>query len=124
MSVPAVEPPEPVDHESAVLATALRIKVAFTDRPHPPEAKTMESAEQVWGLIYGQLRGRIPFPVPPDLMTVAASAGVRIHKGFRDVGSGVLSRDGRMNDVIDLRPWSGWMMHERVILNRYRQRTA
>lgn len=124
MSVPAVEAPDPVDYESAVLATAVRIKVAYNDRPAPPEAKTMEAAEIVWGLIYGQLRGRIPFPVPPDLMTVAASGGVRIHQGFSDLGKGLLGRDGRMSDVVDLRPWNGWMMHERVILNRYRQRTA
>ncbi len=124
MSIPAVEPaPEPLDYVSTILATAYRVKIAFEDSPAVPHSRTMEAAEMVWGLIYGQLRGRIPYPVPPDLMSVAVSAGTRILKGFAFTGTAFI-KQGQFNDVADLRPWSGFMVVERVILNRYRQRTA
>lgn len=71
----------------------------------------------------GHLRGRTPFPLPRDLMGVAVSAGLRILKGFAHSGTQMLDH-GLNGGTVETLPWNGFMMVEKVTLNRYRQRTA
>lgn len=130
MSIPAgdfgqIGPPGPTAHDwaSAVEATAARIVAVFEKQPAIPQVRTIEAATTVWETIYGHLRGRIPYPVPPDLMGVSVSAGTRILKGIAYTGTAYL-QNGMMNDIADLRPWNGFLIPERIVLARYRQRTA
>lgn len=110
-------------YQSTLFLVAERIAATFDASPAVPTARTMEAAETVMALIYGHLRGRMPFPFPHDLLAVAISGGARILKSFAYTGTAFLDH-GRISDVGDLRPWNGWMTHERMILARYRQRTA
>lgn len=80
------------------------------------------ASETVWGFIYGQLRGLIPFPVPFDLAAVAVSATIRMASTLADSGTVNVQADS----VIDSRPiaFQGWTLSELVCLWRYRVRTA
>ncbi|GAA3684319.1 hypothetical protein GCM10022237_48620 [Nocardioides ginsengisoli] len=126
MSDPATiptEPVEPIDWDSAILETARRMGIAFHRDERVPPQRTLEGARLAWEAIYGHLRGRVPYPVPPDLLGVAVSASLRIAKGFAFTGTMFL-QNGNFNGTADLRPWAGFMLVEKVTLNRYRQRTA
>ncbi|GIM64550.1 hypothetical protein Pve01_94910 [Planomonospora venezuelensis] len=107
-----------IAHAGLIEDTAARLHLALDGEGAVPP-KTLEGAQLVWGHIYGYLRSSIPNPVPADLMAVAVSAGLRVTKGFADTGSMIVRR-GEYNDVADFRPWTGFMLVERVILNRYR----
>ncbi len=78
--------------------------------------------EVAWGLIYGQLRGRIPYPVPFDLVAVAVSVAVRWSQYLansetvRVQGSEVLGGSQPQ--------FTGFTLSELVVLWRYRVRTA
>lgn len=130
MSIPAgssgwIGSPDPIpdNWDNAVRVTAIRVRSTFDSDPGIPQVRTVEAAVTVWETIYGHLRGRIPYPVPPDLMGVSVSAGARILKGFAYSGTAYL-QNGNMNDIADLRPWNGRLIPERIVLARYRQRTA
>lgn len=120
-SIPS-DPVEPIDMDTAIQETARRIRLAY-EVHGVPATRTLEGSRLCWEAIYGHLRGRVPYPVPPDLMGVAVSAGLRISKGFAYSGAMFL-QDGKFNGSADFRPWSGFMLNEKVTLGRYRQRTA
>lgn len=81
------------------------------------------AAEHAWWFILSVLRGRIPEPVPGDLMWVSKAAGLRIAKGMVDTGS-MLIKSGEVMREMEYRPWTGFMLVERLILNRYRKTVA
>jgi hypothetical protein len=62
--------------EAAVSASALDIDAATSGTGNVSTSGEYAAAVS-WGLISGQLRGRIPYPVPFDLQAVALSVGVR-----------------------------------------------
>lgn len=120
MSVP-VDEPTPFD--AAVEAVAARIAVAFPANAHIPAERFNEGARVALEAIDGHLRGRTPFPLPRDLMGVAVQSGIRIFKGFAHSGTQMLNH-GLHGGTVELTPWNGFLMVEKVTLNRYRQRTA
>jgi hypothetical protein len=81
------------------------------------------ASEQVWHHILGLLRDRVPTPVPRDLMSVGRAGGLRIAKGMADTGA-MLARAGEPVNEMEFRPWVGFMITERLILDRYRRTTA
>ncbi len=70
---------EPVTPE--MVANAVLYEVAgdiagFLGLPDDDGKKTAEQAVRtVYGLLHGQLRGRVPLPLPPDLAAVLRAAG-------------------------------------------------
>lgn len=118
------ETPMPFDIAYAGLIedTAARLHLALDGEGAVPP-KTLEGARLIWEHIYGYLRSSIPEPVPSDLMAVAVSAGLRMTKGITNTGT-MFVRRGEYNDVADFRPWTGFMLVERIILNRYRKTVA
>ncbi len=78
--------------------------------------------EVAWGLIYGQLRGRIPYPVPFDLVAVAVSVAVRWSQYLAN--SETVRIQG--SEVVGgMQPqFVGFTLSELVCLWRYRVRTA
>lgn len=78
----------------------------------------------VWGLMSGQLRGRVPLLIPQDLLMVSASASIRWTNyllRFRmtpmDPATGAI---GSVTDTF----FQGFTVSELVVLWRYRVRTA
>ena len=55
-----------------------------------------------------------------DDMAVAFAGGLRIAKGMTDTGALIL-RAGEASNEIEFRPWTGFMLTERIVLNRYRR---
>lgn len=116
-------PPPVVNFEEAIEATARRIQAA-RDPESAPVSKTAEQAAQiVWEHLHGYLRGRIPYPVPVDLMGVAVSGGLRIAKGITEVGT-IFVNQGQYTGQVEYKSWSGFLAIERMTLDRYRRRTA
>jgi hypothetical protein len=109
--------------EEAVIETAHRLHVALSDGEGNVPPTTLEGSQIVWEHVFGLLRGSIPYPVPDDLMGVAVSAGLRISKGFAQTGQ-LFIRQGEYNEIADLRPWLGFLLVERMILDRYRKTCA
>lgn len=108
--------------DDAIYETANRVHLAL-DGEGAVSDKTTEGAQLIWEHIHGYLRGAVPYPVPRDLMGVAVSAGLRMSKGFANTGTMIVRR-GEYSDVADFRPWTGFMLVERVVLNRYRKTVA
>lgn len=109
--------------EEAITETATRLHLALEGGeflgPNVVPERITEGSRITWQHISGYLRGNVPEPIPEDLMGVAVAAGLRITKGFGTTGS-LFLRHGEYNDVADLRPWLGFLLVERMILNRYR----
>lgn len=129
MSIPAgglffAPPGGALDLEDAITETAEKIQSAMeSDGRTRPEDMYVTAAELVWGHLYGQLRGRVPVPIPFDLASVAVAAGMRIAKGYVDVGS-IFLNQGQYQAQAEFRPWSGFLLPELLIIWRYRRRTA
>jgi hypothetical protein len=58
-----------------------------------------------------------------DRLGVAVSAGLWVCKGFAAAGT-IFLKEGQFNGESEFRPWNGFLMPERITLNRYRQRNA
>jgi len=88
------------------------------------EKAVTEAVEVVWGLLHGHLRGRIPLPVPVDLMAVAASATVRLTESLNRHNYNLV--DGlNVQGTPPLQVAVGtFTFAERIVLHRYRKRTA
>ena len=128
MSIPAggplIEVPlGAIDLATAIADTAVKIREAMDDERTIIEDRFIRAAELVWAHLYGQLRGRIPSPVPFDLAGVAVSAGMRICEGFADTGA-VFLNGGQYESQAEFRPWSGFLLPELLIIWRYRRRTV
>ncbi len=78
--------------------------------------------EVAWGLMLGQLRGRLPIPIPLDLLAVSVAVAIRWTSVLADSGS-VRIKGG---SVTDTRPatFQGFTLTELTVLWRYRVRTA
>ncbi len=86
--------------------------------------RTAEQAVKVvYGLMHGHLRGRVPLPLPPDLVAVLRAAGTRYALMLLKV-----LRTGPQEPVeayaLEWPTFTGWSFPELVVLARYRQRTA
>jgi hypothetical protein len=86
--------------------------------------RTAEQAVRVvYGLMHGHLRGRVPLPLPPDLVAVLRAAGTRYALMLLKV-----LRTGPQDPVegygLELPSFSGWLFPEVTVLARYRQKTA
>jgi len=79
-------------------------------------------AEVAWGLIHGQLRGRIPYPVPYDLMAVAVSVAIRWTTYLGNSEQIKIAGDA----IAGFQPpiFTGFTLTELIVLWRYRIRTA
>lgn len=79
-------------------------------------------AEVAWGMIYGQLRGKIPYPIPTDLMAVSVAFGIRW--GEYVGNSQTVQIQGA--DVVGFAgpQFVGFTISELIVLWRYRIRTA
>ncbi len=87
--------------------------------PVPAHAATV-----VWGLILGQLRGRIPLPIPFDLLMVATSASIRwVNFLLRFRMTPINPGSGAVSDTSDVH-FQGFTISELMTLWRYRIRTA
>ncbi len=80
------------------------------------------ASEVAWGLIYGQLRGRIPYPVPLDLMSVAVSVAIRWTNYLANPEQVRIS--GESVQAFMSPQFTGFLLSELVVLWRYRIRTA
>lgn len=109
--------PATVDH------IAERLHVALSNGEGVVSDRTHEGAQMVCDLIWGYLRGNVPDPLPADLETVAVIAGLRITKGFSQTGTMFL-HSGEYNSIADFRPWMGFMLAEKIVLDRYRKTVA
>lgn len=116
----------PRNIEDAKSGTAQDIAFVLTqvaggtrDETRVGEVSTM-AAEQVWAHITGLLRDRVPVDIPDDLFWVGKAAGLRIAKGMVDTGA-MLLKAGQVVTEMEYRPWTGFMLTERLILNRYRK---
>lgn len=116
-------PPLPVSWDEIVVLTAERIEQAWDSDSREIPKRTLQGAQIVWEHVYGYLRGRIPYPVPVDLMGVSVSAGLRVCKGLSEVGALVL-KQGQYADQVEFKAWIGFLAVERMTLDRYRRRTA
>jgi hypothetical protein len=87
-----------------------------------PDASTEYAAEVAWSLIYGQLRGRVPYPVPFDLLGVAVSLALRWNNYVGSVEQVKISGD----QVTGFQPpqFTGFLLSELIVLWRYRVRTG
>lgn len=81
------------------------------------------AARVVYGLLHGHLRGRVPLPLPPDLLAVLRAGSMRYAGMLLKV-----LRTGPQDPVeayaLELPSFTGWTFPELVALHRYRQRTA
>jgi hypothetical protein len=79
-------------------------------------------AEVAWGLIHGQLRGRIPYPVPYDLMAVAVSVAIRWTTYLGNSEQLKIAGDA----ITGFQPpiFTGFTLTELIVLWRCRIRTA
>jgi hypothetical protein len=118
-TLPTLLNPVP-DLGAAVSATGdiVRMMLDFSEASPVPHY----AAEMVWTNIYGQLRGRVPLPVPPDLLGVGFSASMR--------WCNVLSQyrmDHISGDRLQESPgffFTGFTISELTVLWRYRRRTS
>jgi len=113
---PMVSLPDAVEWTSDVLTSVLDLDEAS---PVPGHASAI-----VWGLMSGQLRGRVPTPIPQDLLMVSASASIRWTNyllRFRmtplDPGRGAVQQSTDIH-------FQGFTISELVVMWRYRIRTA
>lgn len=114
-------------YEHAVETTASKAQqfAEYGSRPNPSETTPLAwmAAETTWGAISGYLRGRVPYPVPVDLRSVAVSSAFRVHRSLES--GGVLElHEGEAVRFVERADWVKFTMTDRMILNRYRQRTA
>lgn len=114
--LPVVSLADAVEFTADVLVDVLDLEESS---PVPAHAASM-----VWGLIVGQLRGRVPLPVPYDLLMVGASASIRWTEYLNryrmvpmDPGTGMVQQSGDIH-------FQGFTISELVCLWRYRIRTA
>jgi len=82
------------------------------------------AAAVVWGLVSGQLRGRVPLPVPYDLLMAGVSASIRWTEYLNryrmtpmDPGTGAVQQSSDLQ-------FTGFTLSELIVLWRYRVRTA
>lgn len=91
------------------------------------------AAEVVWQLLYGYLRGQVPTTtktvdgdtvvvVPPDLDGVAFAAALRFADLLQEYKNIQIDQLRATPGV--LRLFTGWQLHERIVLDRYRRTTA
>jgi hypothetical protein len=118
------EPVDPLQAAKDEVTNRVRT-VLDLNQPDSVEA-VAEAVEVVFGLLWGQLRGRIPTPVPVDLMAVAASATVRLtealnRRNYVNIGNG-LNMEGTGTPPTS--PSPTFTFPELVVLHRYRKRTA
>lgn len=73
--------------------------------------------------MHGHLRGRVPLPLPPDLVAVLRASSTRYALMLLKV-----LRTGPQDPVegyaLELPSFTRWLFPELVMLARYRQRTA
>ncbi len=108
--------------ERAVAVTADAVEQATTQTMGPNTMRYQYASEVSWGLIIGQLRGRLPFPIPYELMAVAVTVAVRWYNVLAD--GTTLQVQG--SDVLGTKEttFTGFTLSELVCLWRYRIRTA
>lgn len=115
----------PSEFHGAIDATIGEIELAVygrTQSEHPSNNKlALQASRTVWRFIAGHLRGEanIPFPVPQDLQGVAYAAATRYLALLEEVHTERITRDGTVEPGT-FRVFNGFMLHELVILNRYR----
>jgi hypothetical protein len=116
---------EPVDLLAVAKAdAAMRARAVLGLSSIDSEKAVYEAVEVVFGLLHGHLRGRVPLPVPVDLMAVVASAVIRQtealnrHNYIRSDGLNMESTPPLTNAV------GTFTFTERVVLHRYRKLTV
>lgn len=120
MTSPVVVAPVP---ESDIYAVVHDI-AGFLGLASDDNKRTAEQAVKVvYGLMHGHLRGRVPLPLPRDLVAVLRAAGMRYSLMLLKV-----VRTGPQEPVehyaLELPTFTGWTFPEVVAMSRYRQRTA
>jgi hypothetical protein len=88
---------------------------------HSLKAAT-EAAETIWGLLLGHLRGKVPVPVPNDLMAVATAATIRLTEAYDR--HNFVSVEKLTTDVAPPLTAVGFTFTERVVIGRYRKQTT
>ncbi len=86
--------------------------------------RTAEQAVRVvYGFMHGHLRGRVPLPLPAELVAVLRAASTRYALMLLKV-----LRTGPQDPVehyaLELPTFTGWTFPELVAMSRYRKRTA
>ncbi len=118
MTEPVVVTPEMVVHGVAYDIAGF-LGLSTDDNKRTAE----QAVKVVYGLLHGHLRGRVPLPLPPDLVAVLRAAGTRYALLLLKV-----LRTGPQDPVeayaLDLPSFQGWTFPEAVVLARYRQRTG
>ncbi len=122
MTTPVVVTPEMV--VAAATANVAHDIASFLGLADDDAARTAEQATRtVYGLLHGHLRGRVPLPLPTDLVAVLRAAGTRYALMLLKV-----LRTGPQDPVegyaLELPSFTGWTFPELVALSRYRQRTG
>lgn len=117
----------PTTWTEAIEATIGEVEFAVYGR-HASDAPSnnklaVQASKTVWRFIFGHLRGTIPYPVPQDLQGVAYSAATRYLALLEEVHTERIGRDGAVEPGT-FRTFSGFQLHEVLILNRYRRTTA
>lgn len=77
----------------------------------------------VYGLMHGHLRGRVPLPLPTDLLAVLTAAGMRYALMLLKVLR-TQPQDAVEGYSLELPAFTGWLLPEVTVMARYRQRTA
>lgn len=80
------------------------------------------AADATWSLLWGTLRGRVPMPIPQDLMAVATGATIRLTQAY-ERHDAVSVKDLTTNTAPPLTA-VGFTLAEMVTLHRYRVRTV
>ncbi len=110
--------------EAAKAEVAQRARTVLGLSSLDSEEAVYEAVEVVFGLLHGHLRGRIPLPVPVDLMAVVASATVRLTESLnRHNYTRVDGLQAEATPPLAVAVGT-FTFAERIILHRYRKRTA
>lgn len=108
------------EYDVASIARTVQTACAMPDTDyHYAQAST----RAVYGLLWGQLRGRVPLPLPIDLRAVVTTASTRYNQGLA-AGRGVTLPGDPDGNTPALPPFLGFTLWERQIINRYRQTFA
>jgi hypothetical protein len=103
-------------------ALAVSVRNACAMPADTDEGFTIHAVLQVYGLLWGQLRGQVPDVLPRDLRAVLVGAATRYNlmlgkaRGIRPVGD-----DEALSGLPD---FGGFTLPELLVIWRYRRRLA
>lgn len=115
----------PVEVTPEAVVNAVSYDIAgFLGLNSDDNKRTAEHAVRTgYGLLHGHLRGRVPLPLPPDLLAVLRAGSMRYATTLLKV-----LRTGPQDPVeayaLELPTFTGWTFPELIALHRYRLRTA